>query len=177
MDFSLARTRDVLQRTPGVLRALVAGADPAWTERPYGPDTWSAKEVVAHLIFAERTDWIPRAMTILRDGERSAFAPFDRAGHKDLLNRPTAELLDLFQRERAGSLAMLDAMGLDGTALARRGTHPALGTVTLANLLATWSVHDLNHIAQIAKAMAHQYRERVGPWEQYLSILSPPNPR
>lgn len=177
MDFSIARTVQVLQRTPGVLRAMISGADAGWIDVPYGPGTWSAREVVAHLVFAERTDWMPRARWILRVGDRSAFPAFDRTGHRDLLHHSACELLDLFERERAAGVAELKALELSPADLERRGTHPALGAVTLGNLLSTWAVHDLNHIAQVAKAMAWQYRAQVGPWEAYLSILSPPNPR
>ncbi len=177
MEFSIARTVQILQRTPGVLRAMISGADSCWVDEPYGPGTWSAREVVAHLVFAERTDWLPRARWILREGDRTPLPAFDRAGHRDLLRHSAGELLDLFEHERAAGLAELQALGLTTADLERRGTHPALGTVTLANLLSTWAVHDLNHVAQVAKAMAWQYRAQVGPWEAYLSILSPPNPR
>lgn len=177
MDFSLARTAQILQRTPGVLRALIAAADPGWVDEPYGPGTWSAREVVAHLVFADRTDWLPRVRWILREGDRAPFPAFDRAGHRDLLRHSADELLDLFEHARAEGLAELNALRLSAPDLERRGIHPALGQITLANLLSTWAVHDLNHAAQVAKAMAWQYRAQVGPWEAYLSILSPPNPR
>ena len=168
----------ILTRTPEVLRALLTDLDPALAERNYGPDTWSAKEIVAHLIHAERTDWIPRARHIFEHGDTTPFPPFDRDGHAPLVRAPTlAELLDLFARERAAGLRDLEAMNLTAADLARPGRHPALGSVTLGNLLATWAVHDLNHIAQISKAIAYQFKPAVGPWEQYLSVLAPPNPR
>jgi hypothetical protein len=133
---------------------------------------------MAHLVFNERTDWIPRLELILKHGETKPFDRFDRAGHKDLLAKHTlGTLLDLFARERAGSLSRLCAKTLTPRDLDRRGTHPALGSVTLGNLLAAWVVHDLNHIAQVCKALAYQYKGEVGAWESYLSILSPPNPR
>ncbi len=178
MQFELNHALDVLSRTPGVLRTLLAGLPADWTERPYGPNTWSAKEVLAHLVYGERTDWIPRLQIILEHGDEKPFEPFDRTGHADLLASNTlGQLLDLFERERADGLATLRGLNLGPADFERRGRHPALGAVTLGNLLATWVVHDLNHIAQACKATAHQYREAVGPWEQYLSILSPPNPR
>lgn len=178
MLVSLDIIRPILDRTPATLRTLLAGLDEAWTHRPYGPGTWSAHEVVAHLIFGERTDWIPRARHILAHGDARPVDPFDRAGHADLArDHSTADLLDLFERERAASLAALDAMRLTPADLARPGRHPALGRVTLGNLLATWAVHDLNHVAQACKAMAWQRQQDVGPWEKYLSILAPPNPR
>lgn len=178
MRIELDQVIDVLSRTPAVLRAMLSGLPAGWTEQPYGPNTWSAKEVVAHLVFGERTDWIPRLQVILAHGEARPFEPFDRAGHAELLaSRTLTQLLDLFERERAEGLSALRGLKLGPADFERRGTHPAFGAVTLGNLLATWVVHDLNHIAQVCKAMAFQYKDAVGPWEQYLSILSPPNPR
>lgn len=168
----------MLARTPAVLRTLVGGADERWTDPTYGPGTWSAREIVAHLVFAEETDWIPRMRVILEAGTSRAFDPFDRDGHGGLAkSRSVAQLLDLFEARRAESLHTLASARLSDEDLQRMGRHPALGTVTLANLLATWTVHDLNHISQIAKAMAYQYKTEVGPWEAYLSVLAPPNPR
>lgn len=166
-----------LDRTPRVLRALMTGAPSGLIDLPYGPGTWTAREVVAHLIFGEQTDWIPRLTHILDHGESTPFCSFDRAGHKHLLRHTLDELLDSFDAHRRESLAALRSCNLAAADLARTGRHPALGTVTIANLLATWVVHDLNHIAQIAKAMAFQIKGEVGPWEQYLSILAPPAPR
>jgi len=175
---SLDTIRPILERTPPTLRTLLHGLDESWARRPYGPGTWSAHEVVAHLVFGERTDWIPRTRHILAHGDARPFEPFDRAGHVGLAREhTTAALLDLFERERSASLADLDALRLTPADLARAGRHPALGTVTLGHLLATWAVHDLNHVAQACKALAWQRHEDVGPWERYLSILSPPNPR
>ncbi len=168
----------ILSRTPAVLRAILSGLPDDWTLPDYGPGTWSAKEIVAHLVFNDQTDWIPRLRIILDHGQTRAFDPFDRAGHTPLLPGHTlAQLLDLFDRERSGGLAALRAMNLQDPDLARRGLHPALGPVTISNLLAAWVVHDLNHTAQIAKALAFQYKPEVGPWEAYLSILAAPNPR
>lgn len=178
MDQDVARVRSILEHTPGVLRAMLGGMDEGLTRAPYGPGTWSAHEVVAHLIHGERTDWLPRARWILEHGEARAFEPFNRAGHAALAAaHGTGELLDLFERERGEGLSGLDGLGLRAADLARRGRHPALGVVTLGNLLATWAVHDLNHIAQIAKAVAYRFKDEVGPWEAYLSVLSPPNAR
>lgn len=178
MKFELDDAVGVLSRTPGVLAALVKGAGEQWTTPDYGPGTWSAREIVAHLVFNEQTDTIPRMRHILTHGDDVAFQPFDRAGHKHLLEGRTIEqLLEMFERERGACLASLKAAGLGDAQLARRGLHPALGTVTLSQLLATWVVHDLNHISQIAKAMAYQYKAEVGPWEAYLSILAEPRPR
>ncbi|GMU37536.1 MAG: hypothetical protein AMXMBFR22_17270 [Phycisphaerae bacterium] len=178
VDFNLDRDIVILARTPRVLRSLLDGLPDAWTRANYGPGTWSPHEVVAHLIFGERTDWLPRARRILEFGESVPFDPFDRNGHADLARRhTTAELLDLFEEERRAGLNALQALPLTPENLARRGRHPALGPATLAQLLCTWVVHDLNHIAQVCKGLAYQHRVEVGPWEAYLSILAPPNPR
>lgn len=178
MEFDLSNAVAVLERTPTVLRALMGGLDSRWTDTGYGEGTWSPREVVAHLIYGEMTDWIPRARRILERGESVPFDPFDRAGHKALMaGKPIGALLDDFARVRAESLGALRAMGLTEADFAKRGTHPAFGSVTLSELLAAWAVHDLNHIAQVCKGMAHQYRGAVGPWEAYLSVLGPPSPR
>jgi len=168
----------LLARTPSVLHALLGGLADQWTKADYGPDTWSPHQVVGHLIFGERTDWIPRARLILEHGESRPFEPFDRNGHVDLCRRhSTTELLDVFEQERRASLEVLRSLPLTPKNLARRGIHPALGTVTLDQLLCAWVVHDLNHIAQVCKALAYQHKLDAGPWEAYLSILAPPAPR
>lgn len=178
MECTLDTSITMLARTPGVLRAMLIGVDERWTEPNYGPGTWSAREIVAHLIYADQADWLPRMRLILEHGETRPFDPFDRAGHAPLLTQNSlSALVDLFERDRTDNLARVQAIGLTNSDLARRGRHPALGGVTLGNLLATWVVHDLNHIAQIAKAMAYQYKSEVGAWEEYLSILGPPSPR
>jgi hypothetical protein len=166
-----------LDRTPRVLRVLMTGAPEVLIDQPYGPGTWTAREVVAHLIYGEQTDWMPRLERILDHGESVLFEPFDRAGHKDLLKFSLEDLLDLFEGLRRDSLADLKEKRLTSADLRKTGRHPALGVVTVSQLLATWVVHDLNHIAQVCKAMAFQLRADVGPWEQYLSILGPPSPR
>jgi len=178
MEFTLDGTGKILANTPRVLRSLVEGLPEELMKADYGPGTWSPHEVIGHLIHGEKTDWIPRARIIMQTGEAVPFEPFDRNGHKALCReKTTAELLDLFQSLRIANLAELRSMNLDVADLARRGQHPALGKVTLSQLLATWVAHDLNHIAQICKGMAFQHRQEVGPWEAYLSILAPPRPR
>ncbi len=178
MRFQLDKAEQVLSRTPSVLRALLAGLDPLWTHANYGPGTWSPFQVVGHLIFGEMTDWIPRARIIREHGAARPFDPFDRNGHEALIKgRTMPDLLDEFERRRAESMATLRSWRLTVRDLASPGVHPALGPVTLGNLLATWVVHDLNHLHQIAKAMAFQYKPDVGPWEAYMSILAPPAPR
>ena len=178
MQFSLDDAMVMLERTPRTLRVMLNDLPERWTHANYGPDTWSPHQIVGHLIFGELTDWIPRARRILEHGENKAFDPFDRAGHEPLIKgRTMTGLLDEFETRRAESLEALRTMRPTETDLDRVGRHPALGPATLRNLLAAWVVHDLNHIHQVAKALAHQYGDEAGPWKAYLSILSPPAPR
>ena len=178
MDFSLTDAMGLLERTPRTLRTMLADLPERWTHANYGPDTWSPFQIVGHLIYGEMTDWIPRARRILEHGESKAFDPFDRAGHEPLIKgRSIASLLDEFQTRRDESLAALRSMHLTDRDLAQRGMHPALGPATLGQLLGAWVVHDLNHIHQIAKAMAFQYAAEAGPWKAYLSNLAAPAPR
>ncbi|MBX3358365.1 MAG: DinB family protein [Phycisphaeraceae bacterium] len=178
MQYRLDHAKTLLARTPEVLRALLADVPDEWTTSPYGPGTWSAHEVVAHLIHCEEADWVPRARIILQHGPARPFDPLDRAGHAELSRaHTTAALIDLFAHARRASLTALAQMALSEPDLDRPGTHPAFGPVTLRELMATWVVHDLNHIAQVCKAMAFQYGDQVGPWRAYLSILAPPAPR
>lgn len=173
MEFTLAQSREVLIATPMVLRAWLSGLSDPWIMSNYGQDTFSPYDVVGHLIHGERTDWIPRARIILEHGEARPFEPFDRyAMYAASRGKSMVELLDTFSELRIMNLRMLDDMQLTLEDLERTGTHPALGRVALRQLLATWAVHDLNHVAQIAKAMSHQYKEQVGAWKEYLSILN-----
>lgn len=178
MDFTIASTIEILGRTPTLIREYFRELSDAWIQNDYGENTWSAHQVLGHLIWGERTDWIPRVRHILEHGDSLPFVPFDRDGHEELCKSSTTqELVDVFQRERLDNLQVLQDLELTESDLEKRGLHPALGAVTIRELLSTWTVHDLNHIAQISKAMAYQYRDLVGPWEAYLSILAPPNPR
>ena len=172
MDHSLADTLSLLERTPAALNAFLRDLPESWTERNEGAGTWSAFEIVGHLIHAERADWVPRVKTILEFGETRAFAPFDRSGHaREIQGKRLAQLLDEFARVRAANLAEIGGLRLRPEDLARRGRHPSLGAVTLAQLLATWAAHDLTHLHQLSRVMAHQYRESVGPWSRYLGVL------
>lgn len=172
MEFSLSRITGILQRTPRVLDALLRGQPSEWTHGNYGPGTWSAYEVVGHLIVAEKDDWIPRARMILEHGKSRPFDPFphDAAIHPSS-GRSLDDLLDEFAMRRGESLAALHGFRLVEADFARRGRHPALGLVTLAQLLSTWAVHDLHHVRQIGRAMAYQARGLVGPWRAYLNTL------
>ncbi len=178
MQFTIEQGLEILRRTPDVLRSMLSGLSEPWVVSNYGDKTFSPFDVVGHLIHGERADWIARARIILEHGEARPFDPFDRyAMYEESRGKSIGELLDEFERLRSRNLDALAGLKLGPADLERRGTHPALGRVTLGELLATWVVHDLNHVAQIAKAMAYQYKERVGPWSAYLSILSPPNPK
>jgi hypothetical protein len=170
--FSLAEAIAVLTRTPATLNALLRGLPDVWVQRNEGKDTWSAFDIVGHLIFGERTDWMPRARIILQSGEARPFDPFDRfAQAKQSQGKSLEQLLDEFARLRRENLAALHALNLRPEDLKGRGRHPALGVVTLSELLATWAVHDLTHVHQLSRVMAHQYRDAVGPWSAYLGVL------
>jgi DinB superfamily len=172
MEHNLQHTISLLTHTPAALNALLRDLPEAWTLRNEGENTWSAFDVVGHLIHCERTDWIPRARRVLQLGETQPFEPFDRLGHvKESQGKSLGQLLDEFARLRSESLAELRALNLRPEDLERRGRHPALGAVTLSELLATWAAHDLTHLHQISRIMAHQYREAVGPWGAYLGVL------
>ena len=171
-EFSLAETVTILSRTPATLNALLRGLPDAWVYCNEGKDTWSAFDIVGHLVCGERTDWMPRARIILENGEARPFDPFDRfAQSRESQDKTLEQLLDEFARLRRENLAALQAFNLQPEDLIRRGTHPALGVVTLSQLLATWAVHDLTHLHQLSRVMAHQYRDAVGPWSAYLGVL------
>jgi DinB superfamily len=171
-EFSLAETIVVLTRTPATLNALLRGLPNIWVSCNEGKDTWSAFDIVGHLIFGERTDWMPRVRILLEHGEERPFDPFDRfAQFNESQDKSLEQLLDDFASLRRENLAALQALNLQRTTLARRGRHPALGVVTLSELLATWAVHDLTHVHQLSRVMAHQYRDAVGPWSAYLGVL------
>jgi hypothetical protein len=171
--FDLSETLDLLARTPSVLDTLLRGTSADWYAITEGPDTWSAFDVMGHLIHGEETDWIPRARIILEHGEERAFDPFDRFAQFRLsAGKSLEELLDSFATLRHENLAILRGWNLTESQLALPGRHPALGAVTLRQLLATWAVHDLNHLAQISRVMSKRYAEEVGAWRQYLSVLN-----
>jgi DinB superfamily len=172
MEHNLDHTVRLLARTPAGLDVLLRDLPQTWTSRNEGENTWSAFDVVGHLVHGERTDWMLRAKMILQFGETRAFEPFDRWGQvRESEGKSLGELLDEFARLRRENLIELRALDLRPEDLDRRGRHPALGVVTLSELLATWAAHDLTHLHQISRVMAHQYREAVGPWSQYLGVL------
>jgi hypothetical protein len=172
MTFALDHTIALLERTPPTLTTLLVGLPDAWVRGTEGPETFSPFDVVGHLIHGEKTDWMVRARIILDHGEARPFDRFDRfAQLRESADRPLSGLLGEFTTLRRKNLAELREWNLDADDLGRRGTHPILGTVTLREMLATWAVHDLTHLHQIARAMAHQYRGEVGPWTAFLGVL------
>ncbi len=172
MEHSLENTINLLSRTPAVLDTLLRDLPEVWTFRNEGEDTWSAFDVIGHLIHGERTDWMPRVKMVLQFGETRTFEPFDRLGQvRTSESKTLGQLLDEFARLRSENLSELRALNLVELDLERRGRHPALGIVALSELLATWAAHDLTHLHQISRIMAHQYREAVGPWSAYLGVL------
>lgn len=175
MDLDCQEATAVLERTPAALRGMLAGLPESWLLADEGPDTFSPRDVIGHLIHGEETDWIPRMRIILDHGESVPFTPFDRFAFRAAsVGHTTDALLFRFAQLRAGNLRALRALALDEAALARTGMHPGLGRVTLAQLFAAWVVHDLGHVKQIARAMARQYTAAVGPWREYLTILDRP---
>jgi hypothetical protein len=172
MPFDLNKSIEILERTPTVVTGMLQGLSEEWTCRNEGGDTWSPYDIVGHLIHGEKTDWVPRMQIILSDSSDKRFQPFDRfAQARDSKGKMLSELLDEFRSLREQNLQVLRSLDLTPEDLARQGIHPAFGPVTLSQLLATWVVHDLNHIAQIARVLASPYRQEVGPWVAYLRIL------
>ncbi len=170
MDFNLEEGIPILERTPAVISRLLDDLPEDWTRVDEGPDTWSPRQVVAHLINGERTDWIPRARIILKQGNYRRFDPFDRFA--DLgTQRPLRDLLEEFDRLRSENVATLRGWNLKEHDMELTGDHPEFGTVTMRQLLATWVVHDLSHIAQITRTMARAYTRAVGPWTAYFRVL------
>lgn len=172
MELNLEHTIAVLARTPAALNALLRDLPEEWTLGNEGDKTWSAFDVVGHLIHGERTDWMPRVRRILESGDSRAFDPFDRwAQERESQGKTLPQLLDEFAHLRSGNLNALRSLNLRPEDFSKRGLHPALGVVTLSELLATWAVHDLTHLHQISRVMAHQYREAVGPWRAFLGVM------
>lgn len=172
MTFDLPNAVAVLARTPHTLRVMLSGLSPAWIDATEGGDSWSPYTIVGHLLHGERTDWIPRARIILAQGDTRRFTPYDRfAQFHESQGRSLVELLDELERLRAENVATLTGWSLSESQLELVGEHPEFGAVTLRQLLATWVAHDLGHVAQVARVMAKQYREAIGPWRAYLPIM------
>jgi len=174
MSIAVPEAVQVLRRTPATLRALLSGLGDEWLAADEGPDTFTPRDVVGHLILGEETDWIPRLRIILESGERRPFTPFDRFGFKQKYGALSIdELLGRFAALREDNLRQLEALRLTPEQMELRGTHPELGTVTLSQLLATWVGHDLTHVSQVVRVMARRYQDAVGPWRAYLRIMPP----
>lgn len=172
MDFELNQAIEVLKRTPGVLTAILDGLSRPWLKGRYGDATFSPFDVVGHLIRGEKTDWIPRLRLILEHRDKVAFPPFDRyAMYEASKGKSITELLAEFATRRGENLAFLESLNLREEQLGWCGMHPVIGRVSIRQLLATWVAHDLNHVHQIAKAMAYQYKDAVGPWRAHLGVL------
>jgi len=173
-EFKLDEAMAILERTPACLKAMLEGLPETWTRATEGEGAWSPYDVIGHLINGERTDWIPRAQHILA-GDQRPFVPFDRtAQFTDSQGQTLSELFEAFANLRRENLVTLKGMNLTDSDFDRRGLHPELGEVTLRQLLATWVVHDLDHVGQIARTMAKAYTNATGPWIEYLSILRDP---
>jgi hypothetical protein len=171
-EHDLQQTIALLRRTPAALDALLRDLPESWAQRNEGEGTWSAYDVIGHLIHGERTDWIVRTRIILEDGEGRPFDRFDRwAQQRESEGKTLPQLLEEFARLRADNLKTLEALKLSPADLQKRGRHPVLGVVTLSQLLATWPAHDLTHLHQISRIMAHQYRAAVGPWTVFLGVM------
>lgn len=172
VDFSIPKSIAILERTPAVLRSLLIDLPDEWTMHNEGGETWSPYDIVGHYIHGEKTDWIPRMRIILSDKDNKIFEPFDRfAQFEQSRGKTLTQLLDDFAVLRNKNLDILRSAGITEKMLEKTGVHPAFGTVTLRQLLATWVAHDLNHIGQIARVMATQYKEQIGPWVEFLGIL------
>jgi len=172
MQLQIDQAVEVLTQTPAVLDALLRGKSPAWLNSRTAPEAFSPIDVIGHLMHAEKTDWIPRIQIILDHQDTKAFEPFDRFAFQPLIaGKSVEELLAEFAELRRQSLQTLRELNLQPRQLTLPGLHPELGPVTLANLLASWVVHDLGHISQIMKTMAGEYRDAVGPWRPYVTFL------
>lgn len=172
MDFQIHQAIEVLSQTPSTVKSLLGNLSAEWIFASDGENSWNPFDVVGHYIHGEKTDWIPRAKIIMAQGENLTFEPFDRFAQSEKSKGKTlSELLETFAELRQRNIETLKSWNLTDQQLKLKGIHPELGEVTLEQLLATWVVHDLNHIRQIISVMAKQYAEDVGAWKEYLSIL------
>ncbi|MGB4845692.1 MAG: DinB family protein [Ferruginibacter sp.] len=173
MKYSLERSYEILDRTPGVLQSLLAGLPDDWVVPNEGPETYSPYDVVGHLIHGEKTDWTARMKMILEFGNTKTFVRWNReAMYEESKGKTLQQLLDEFTAIRKENMIWFRSLTLTEADLDKPGMHPVLGDVTLRNLLATWVVHDLTHIAQISRVMAKQYKSEMGPWPEFFRILN-----
>ncbi|MES2795243.1 MAG: DinB family protein [Bacteroidota bacterium] len=172
MDFNLEKSLEILERTPNVLITMLTGISTDWTSMNEGGETWTVFDVIGHLIHGEKTDWVPRAELILSENTDKTFEAFDRfAQFENSKGKTLDQLLNEFKILRESNLEQIISKKLTDNDWEEQGIHPAFGAVSLSQLLSTWVVHDLNHIAQINRIMAKQYKTEVGPWIEYLRIL------
>lgn len=172
MQFTPDQSYEILERTPLVLTTLLNGISDDWVTNNEGPETFSPYDVIGHLIHGEKTDWRDRATIILEYGESKTFTPYDRfAQFEQSKGKSLKQLLAEFEALRTANLKWLKSLQLSSTHLDKKGMHPDLGQVTLRQLLSTWVVHDLTHVAQVARVMAKQYKEEIGPWIEYFRIM------
>ena len=173
MKYSLEKSYEILERTPDVLQSLLAGLSDDWLLHNEGPETFSPYDVIGHLVHGEKTDWVVRTKMILEFGNAQTFERYDRfAQYEESKDKSLQQLLDEFAAIRKENMSWFRSLNLTEDDLDRKGMHPVLGDVTLKNLLATWVVHDLTHIAQITRVMAKQYKEEMGPWQEFFRILN-----
>lgn len=173
MEFSLDQSIEILERTPNILDAYLNQISEDWLRHNEGENTWSPYDIAGHLVFGEKTDWMARIKIILNDSENKLFEPFDRfAQQNEDQNRPVSALIEEFRSLRNANLKELKSLNIQQSDYSRIGLHPAFGQVTLAQLISSWVVHDLGHIAQISRVMSKQYKTEVGPWVEYMSILN-----
>ncbi|HKO82443.1 MAG TPA: DinB family protein [Chitinophagaceae bacterium] len=173
MHFKLDKSHEILERTPVVLKTLLSGISDEWYMNNEGPETFSPYDVIGHLIHGEKTDWRDRATMILEHGESKTFIPYDRfAQFEQSKGKSLQQLLKEFEELRTANLKWLYSLKLTEADLDKKGMHPGLGQVTLRQLLSTWVIHDLTHIAQVARVMAKQYKEEMGPWVEYFRIMN-----
>lgn len=173
MRFDFEKSYEIWERTPAILRVTLSGIDSEWTNNNEGPETFSPYDVVGHLIHGEITDWAPRVQMILEEGAGRVFQPYDRfAMYEESKGKSMDQLLNEFEQLRKKNMEWLRSLKISETDLEKKGLHPKFGEVTLRQLLSTWVVHDLTHLAQINRVMAKQYKEEIGPWLEYFRIMS-----
>jgi uncharacterized damage-inducible protein DinB len=172
MSFTIAKTFEILEQTPDTLINLTSGLSQEWIKTNEGGETWSVFDVVGHLLHGDKTDWLKRVKVILSDSDDKRFTPFDRFAQLETSKGKTlTELLKEFKEVRKSNLTALRALNISEADLSKTGIHPTFGTVTLKQLISTWAVHDLDHLSQISRVMAKQYKDETGPWVEFLKIL------
>ncbi|MBV1923416.1 MAG: DinB family protein [Flavobacteriaceae bacterium] len=173
MEFKLNEAIEVLERTPTILYSYLYNISEEWLYNNEGGDSWSPFDIIGHLIHGEKTDWIPRTKIILSNSDDKSFIPFDRfAQFENSKGKSINELLKEFLSIRVHNLKVLKSLEITPEKLKLTGIHPEFGSITLEQLLATWVVHDLGHIAQVSRVLAHQYKDEIGPWKAYIPIVN-----